>query len=149
MHENALNPIVFPALRRFETETAAMAADMLNGDANVVGSLTSGSFPRQTCTKKFDIYSFSKGGTESILMAIKTYRDRARSLFPHIKSPEMVNRPREGAENFLKYDLGCAHHDSPGFRKSGSLFRRENRSRPTRFRLQTESRQISPGASNK
>eukprot|EP00118_Oscarella_pearsei_P026722 m.310347 g.310347 ORF g.310347 m.310347 type:complete len:537 (+) comp51007_c0_seq1:154-1764(+) len=71
IHENALNPIVFPALRRFETETVAMAADMLHGDANVVGSLTT-------------------GGTESILMAIKTYRDRARSLFPQIKSPEMV-----------------------------------------------------------
>ncbi|ELU10802.1 hypothetical protein CAPTEDRAFT_156221 [Capitella teleta] len=71
MHENALNPAIFPSLRRFETETIAMTAAMLNGDDQVVGSLTS-------------------GGTESILMAMKTYRDRARKLFPQIKNPEMV-----------------------------------------------------------
>ncbi|XP_077990716.1 sphingosine-1-phosphate lyase-like [Glandiceps talaboti] len=71
MHENALNPMFFPSLRRFETEIISMTASMLNGDEDVVGSLTS-------------------GGTESILMAIKTYRDRARKLYPHIKHPEMV-----------------------------------------------------------
>ena len=42
LHENALNPMVFPALRKFETETVAMTASMLNGDNQVVGSLTSG-----------------------------------------------------------------------------------------------------------
>ena len=45
---------------------------MMHGDADVVGSLTS-------------------GGTESILMAMKVYRDRARKLFPHITKPEMVS----------------------------------------------------------
>ena len=49
-----------------------MTANMLHGDGDVVGSLTS-------------------GGTESILTAVKTYRDRAASLFPHIKHPEMVS----------------------------------------------------------
>ena len=48
-----------------------MTAALLHGDVDTVGSLTS-------------------GGTESILMAIKTYRDRARKLSPHIKHPEMV-----------------------------------------------------------
>jgi len=71
MHENALNPIMFPSLRRFENEIVSMTASMLHGDSHVVGSLTS-------------------GGTESILMAMKAYRDRARKLFPHIKNPEMV-----------------------------------------------------------
>ncbi|XP_006825455.1 sphingosine-1-phosphate lyase-like [Saccoglossus kowalevskii] len=71
MHENALNPMMFPSLRRFETEIVSMCADMLNGDEKVVGSLTS-------------------GGTESILMAVKTYRDRARKLYPDIVHPEMV-----------------------------------------------------------
>ncbi len=71
MHDNALNPMVFPSLRQFEVETVAMVANMLNGDGGVVGSVTS-------------------GGTESILMAVKTYRDRARSLFPSIKRPEIV-----------------------------------------------------------
>ena len=63
MHENALNPLVFPSLRQFEVETVAMVANMLHGDGNCVGSITS-------------------GGTESILMAVKTYRDRARQLYP-------------------------------------------------------------------
>lgn len=49
----------------------SMTASMLNGDENVVGSLTS-------------------GGTESILMAMKTYRDFARHHWPHIKNPQMV-----------------------------------------------------------
>ncbi|XP_070533931.1 sphingosine-1-phosphate lyase-like [Ptychodera flava] len=71
MHENALNPMFYPSLRRFETEVVSMGAAMLHGDENATGSLTS-------------------GGTESILMAIKTYRDRARKLHPGIKDPEMV-----------------------------------------------------------
>ena len=57
--------------RRFENEVVSMTASMMNGDDDVVGSLTS-------------------GGTESILMAMKAYRDRARKLFPHIQYPEMV-----------------------------------------------------------
>jgi len=44
---------------------------MLNGDSQVVGGMTS-------------------GGTESILMCVKTYRDRARQLHPHITQPEMI-----------------------------------------------------------
>ena len=71
MHENALNPLVFPSLRKFEVETVSMVANMLHGDGGCVGSVTS-------------------GGTESILMAVKTYRDRARCLFPSIKHPEIV-----------------------------------------------------------
>ena len=49
-----------------------MTADMLNGDSLTVGNVTS-------------------GGTESILMAMKAYRDRARALWPHITDPEMVS----------------------------------------------------------
>ena len=71
MHDNALNPILFPSLKRFETETVAMVSHMLHGDAKCAGNVTS-------------------GGTESILMAVKTYRDRARALCPHITHPEMV-----------------------------------------------------------
>ena len=72
MHENALNPLVFPSLRQFEVETIAMVANMLHSDSQCVGSITS-------------------GGTESILMAVKTYRDRARKLYPHIIKPEIVS----------------------------------------------------------
>lgn len=72
LHKNALNALVFPSLRKFETETVAMVADMLHGSADCVGNITS-------------------GGTESILVAVKTYRDRARKLFPSIKNPEIVS----------------------------------------------------------
>jgi len=69
--KNALSPMAFPSLRKFETEVISMAVDLFNGDKRCCGSLTS-------------------GGTESILMAIKTYRDWARDKLPHIKEPEMV-----------------------------------------------------------
>ncbi|KAJ1433358.1 sphingosine-1-phosphate lyase-like protein [Ochromonadaceae sp. CCMP2298] len=71
MHTNAINPTAYIALRRFETEVLSMCAWMLNGDGNVAGTLTS-------------------GGTESVLMAIKTYRDRARKLCPHITKPNVI-----------------------------------------------------------
>src|SRR3990170_4179994 len=54
--ENGLNPAAFPSLRKFETEVVAMTASLLGGDENVAGTVTS-------------------GGTESLLMAVKTARD--------------------------------------------------------------------------
>ncbi|MFX1430013.1 MAG: pyridoxal phosphate-dependent decarboxylase family protein [Promethearchaeota archaeon] len=69
--KNALSPIAFPSLKKFETEVISMAVDLFNGDKRCCGSMTS-------------------GGTESILMAIKTYRDWAKEKFPHINDPEMV-----------------------------------------------------------
>jgi len=39
MHENALNPLVFPSLKQFETEIVAMVANMLHGDGRVVGAV--------------------------------------------------------------------------------------------------------------
>jgi sphinganine-1-phosphate aldolase len=71
MHTNALNPMMYPSLRKFENEIVSMTTWMTNGDVNVAGSVTS-------------------GGTESILMAVKTYRDRARKLRPHITKPNMI-----------------------------------------------------------
>jgi sphinganine-1-phosphate aldolase len=71
MHTNAINPTAYHSLRKLETEVLSMCAWMLHGDANVAGTLTS-------------------GGTESVLMAVKTYRDRARKLSPHITRPNMI-----------------------------------------------------------
>ena len=68
---NALNPMAFPSLKRFEAEVVAMTAHLLGGDEETVGNLTS-------------------GGTESLLMAVKTARDWARAHRPHITAPEMV-----------------------------------------------------------
>ena len=69
--KNALSPMAFPSLRKFETEVISMVVDLFNGDKRCCGSMTS-------------------GGTESLLMAIKTYRDWAEEKFPNIKEPEMV-----------------------------------------------------------
>ena len=69
--KNALSPLAFPSLKKFETDVVSMVVDLLHGDKRCRGSLTS-------------------GGTESILMAVKTYRDWAREKFPNIKEPEMV-----------------------------------------------------------
>lgn len=69
--ENALNPTAFPSLRRFETEVVSMTAALLGSDGRVVGNMTT-------------------GGTESLLMAVKTARDWARVNRPTIQQPEMV-----------------------------------------------------------
>jgi len=63
---NPLHPDIFQSTRKFEAEIVRMTADMMEGDEKTCGSLTS-------------------GGTESILMAIKTYRDRA-----NLPNPEMI-----------------------------------------------------------
>jgi glutamate/tyrosine decarboxylase-like PLP-dependent enzyme len=70
--ENGLNPTAFPSLKKFETEVVSMVASLLNGDDDVVGNMTT-------------------GGTESLLMAVKTARDYARAL-RKINKPEIVLR---------------------------------------------------------
>ncbi|HPQ68559.1 MAG TPA: aspartate aminotransferase family protein [bacterium] len=69
--ENGLNPMAFLSLKRFETEVIRMTASMLHGDADTVGTITS-------------------GGTESCLMAVKTYRDLARDKRFFVGTPEMI-----------------------------------------------------------
>ncbi|NLF14338.1 MAG: aspartate aminotransferase family protein, partial [Anaerolineaceae bacterium] len=69
--ENGLNPAAFPSLRKFETEVVAMSASLLGGDERVAGTMTS-------------------GGTESLLLAVKTARDWARAHRPEAQAPEMV-----------------------------------------------------------
>lgn len=68
--ENGLNPGAFKSLKKMETEVIAAAADILNGTEEVCGVVTS-------------------GGTESCLMAVKTYRDMARAQ-RRVKKPEMI-----------------------------------------------------------
>ena len=59
MSENALDPTSFPSLVRMENEVVAIAAELVHGE-KAVGNFTS-------------------GGTESILLAVKTARDHARA----------------------------------------------------------------------
>ena len=69
--ENGLNPTAFPSLRQFETEVIAMSAHLLGGTADTVGNMTS-------------------GGTESILLAVKTARDYARANDLCPGTPEII-----------------------------------------------------------
>jgi sphinganine-1-phosphate aldolase len=69
--ENGLDPTAFPSALRMENEVVAMAASHLHGDEDVVGSFTS-------------------GGTESLICAVKAARDWAREKRPQIGVPEMV-----------------------------------------------------------
>ena len=71
LSENALDPLTFPSLLRLENEVVSMTAGLLNSPPEVVGNFTS-------------------GGTESLMLAVKTARDFARAVKPHITEPEMV-----------------------------------------------------------
>ena len=67
---NGLNPTVFKSLKRFENEIIEATAALLHGTPEVCGVVTS-------------------GGTESCLLAVKTYRDRARQV-RGVSRPEMI-----------------------------------------------------------
>ena len=69
--ENGLDFTVFPSLLRLENELVAMATTHLGGDEEVVGNFTS-------------------GGTESIILAVKTARDYFRYRRPNIREPEII-----------------------------------------------------------
>jgi len=66
---NPLHTNLYPAVRKMENECISMMIKIFNGDENVCGVFTS-------------------GGTESILMACKTYRDLGRAN--GIVNPEIV-----------------------------------------------------------
>ncbi len=67
---NPLHADIWPSTTKFEAEIVAMTAHMLNAPDEVCGTVTS-------------------GGTESILLAMKTYRDWARAT-KGIATPEMI-----------------------------------------------------------
>ncbi|MCF7825763.1 MAG: aspartate aminotransferase family protein [Candidatus Marinimicrobia bacterium] len=69
--ENALNPMAFQSLKRFETDVINMTAHLLHGDEQAVGTLTS-------------------GGTESCLLPVLTYRDLAKANRRFPFKPEMI-----------------------------------------------------------
>jgi len=79
---NGLDPTVYRSLFRLETEVVAMARDHLRGDREVVGNFTS-------------------GGTESIILAVKAARDRARAENRVQGQPEIV-LPRTAHAAFQK-----------------------------------------------
>ncbi len=71
LSENALDFTVYPSLLTFENDLVSIMRKHLGGDNNVVGNFTS-------------------GGTESIILAVKTARDYFREKKPEITNPEMI-----------------------------------------------------------
>jgi sphinganine-1-phosphate aldolase len=69
--ENGLDPTTFPSLRTFENDLVDMARRHLGGGESVVGNFTS-------------------GGTESIVLAVKTARDATLAARPHVTRPKML-----------------------------------------------------------
>jgi len=72
MWTNALDPMLFPSLMQFEKDVLSFAATHLGGD------------PEST------VGSFTSGGTESVLLAVKTARDWAREHRPEVSRPKMI-----------------------------------------------------------
>lgn len=71
LSENGLDPTSFPSLLRLENEVVRMCATHVHGDAKAVGNFTS-------------------GGTESILLAMKSARDWAKKHRPTLERPEIL-----------------------------------------------------------
>ncbi len=67
---NPLHSDLWPSISKYEAEIVRMTADMLGGGEEVCGTVSS-------------------GGTESILLAMKTYRDQARTR-RGIRKPQIV-----------------------------------------------------------
>ncbi len=102
MFENALNPFRFPSLRRMEAEVVAMTASMLHGGEQAGGSMSS-------------------GGTESILLAVKTARDRG-------KEEKGITRP----------ELVIPHSAHPAFAKAAKYLGLEMKQAPLRDDLRAD-----------
>jgi sphinganine-1-phosphate aldolase len=96
--ENGLNPMAFKSLRRMEAEVVRMTAAMLHGGPETVGTMTS-------------------GGTESILLAVKAARDRAKSrnkklARPNIVVPETVHVAFDKAGHYFGCEVRFAKLDA-------------------------------------
>ncbi len=71
LNESGLDPTAFPSVQKLESEIIGMAVEHLRGGERATGNFTS-------------------GGTESIMLAVKSARDWARAERPEIREPEIV-----------------------------------------------------------
>lgn len=106
MHKNALNPTAFQSLRRLENEVVSMTGNMLHADmATARGTMTS-------------------GGTESILMAVKAYREMAREergiTQPNIVLPITAHPAFEKACHYFGVEARHSSYDLATCRASAS-----------------------------
>lgn len=71
MSENGLGPMAFPSLQKMETEVVQMALSLLHGPEDATGSITS-------------------GGTESLILAVKSARDAAAEAGKDVRGAEVI-----------------------------------------------------------
>ncbi len=87
---NPLHPDLFPRIRNMEIDIIKMAKTMFNGNENVCGNVT-------------------YGGTESLLLACKTYRDwgfhHKNISNPNIVVLESVHAAIQKAANYFKINI--------------------------------------------
>jgi sphinganine-1-phosphate aldolase len=88
MMENGLDPTSFPSCLELEKDVIGMAIDLVNGGKDATGTFTS-------------------GGTESILLSLKTTRDYYRDVRPDITRPEIL-MPKTAHPAFHK---ACQYFD--------------------------------------
>ncbi len=94
LHENALNTAAFPSLGEIQSEVVGACAHLFHGGPEAAGFMTS-------------------GGTESILMAVKAARERARHE-RGITAPEMVVADSaHAAFHKAAHDFGLEVHTVP------------------------------------
>lgn len=87
--ESYINPFAFESLQRMEKEVVAMTTDMLHGGEQVAGTMTS-------------------GGTESILLALYTYREwgrKAKRGCKEVIAPATIHPAFEKAAHILGLEI--------------------------------------------
>lgn len=86
---NPLHPDIFPGVRKMEAEVVRMSCTLFHGGPNSCGTVTS-------------------GGTESILMACKAYRDMAYERgvkYPEIVAPVSIHAAFDKAAHYFGMKL--------------------------------------------
>jgi len=109
---NGLDPTTFTSVAVMEREVVAFARDLLGGDSDVVGTVTT-------------------GGTESCLLAVKTARDvwrgagpSARSGTPRLLAPVTVHAAFHKAAHYFGLELDLVPVDGDGMVAASDLIAR-------------------------
>jgi len=105
---NGLDPTTFTSVAALEREVIGFARELLNGDQDVVGTVTT-------------------GGTESCLLAVKTARDLWRAQHPdavgrpRLLAPVTVHAAFQKAAHYFELDLELVPVRSDGTVDAGAL----------------------------
>jgi len=103
---NGLDPTTFTSVAVMEREVVAFAHDLLGGDSDVVGSVTT-------------------GGTESCLLAVKTARDTFTGTgTPRLLAPVTVHAAFQKAAHYFGLELDLVPVDASGAVSASALVER-------------------------